>query len=174
MTRCISTALAAFLALACLPPADARDGHLACAGAHLTARTQFLDIPDHDLQTLSQTITLIPAGEQIAVPLKLDVRPLRQPFLRHAVVLDARATGWACVTADDGKAYVYVMMTCTESPRRPACVNPDREWARLYDTRGRAIDAGLPREGPRVDALMKRLGLERLEAAGIPLGDPAE
>lgn len=171
--------LAAAVACACTgaPAAHADEaiavGHLACGGATLTARTQFHEVADHDRQVVSQTITIVPAGTKTASPLKLDAHPLRQPFLRDTPVLDASATGWACVTSTDGKPYVDMVMTCTESPRRPACVGTLREWTRLYDTRGRALDAGLPHDGPRESALLKRLKLEHLDD-GVSMKDPTE
>ena len=149
------------------------EGHLACGGATLTARTQFREVADHDRQVVSQTITVVPAGAKIASPLKLDAHPLRQPFLRDTMVLDAAVTGWACVTSTDGRPYVYMVMTCAESPRRPACVGTLREWTRLYDTSGRALDAGLPHDGPRKSKLLKRLKLEHLDD-GVSMSDPTE
>lgn len=147
-------------------------GHLACGGATLTARTLFREVADHDRQVLSQTITLVPPGATTGSPLKLDARPLRQPFLRDTPVLDASVTGWACVTSADHKSYVYLSLTCTESPLRPACAGPTREWTRLYDLRGRALDAGYPRDaGPREAALTRRL---KLDLDSVSMSDPLE
>ncbi len=177
MTRRCPTVLATLLALAGAPHTRAgeppNEGHLACGGATLTARTQFREVADHDRQVVSQAITIVAAGTKTALPLKLDAHPLRQPFLRDALVLDAAVTGWACVTSTDGKPYVYLVMTCAESSRRPACVGTLREWTRLYDMHGRALDAGLPRDGPRKSALLKRLKLGRLDD-GVSMSDPTE
>lgn len=177
MTRRLPTTLAVLLALAgatraraCEPPSE---GRLACGGATLIARTQFREVAGHDRQVLSQTITIVPAGAKTASSLKIDVHPLRQPFLRDTPVLDASVTGWACVTSADGKPYVYMVMACAESPLRPACVGTLREWTRLYDTRGRALDAGLPHAGPRESELLKRLKLEHLDD-GVSMSDPLE
>jgi len=155
-------------------PALLREGHLACGGASLSASTRFLDVADHDRQVVSQFIAIVPPAAATPVSLVLDARPLRQPFLRGTPVLDASATGWACVTATSGRAYVYVMMTCTESPSRPACAGDTREWVRLYDLRGRALNAGFPHDGPRTPALLKRLGLAGAVADGVSLADIAE
>jgi len=172
------------LALACtwacasesLPAAGApRVSHLDCGGARLTASTVFRDLPDQDRQVVSQTITVTAPGARTARPLKLEARPFRQPFLQDTPVLDASATGWACVTSAHHQWYVYVVMTCAESPLRAACAGPTREWVRLYDLRGRALNAGFPHDaGPREEALMKRLGLDHVEDAGISLSDPRE
>jgi hypothetical protein len=174
-------ALAVLCASAGTPSARAsesgelRSGRLDCGGASLIARTVFREVPDHDRQVVSQTVTLIAPGAKTASPLKLDARRFRQPFLPDTLVLDAAATGWACVTSTHHQSYVYVVMTCTESPLRPTCAGPTREWVRLYDLRGRALSAGFPRDaGPRWEALMKRLGLDHVEDAGIALSDPSE
>jgi len=90
-------------------------------------------------------------------------------------VLDAAVTGWACVTSTHQQSYVYVVMSCIESPLRPNCGGSMREWVRLYDLRGRALNAGFPRDaGPRWETLLKRLGLNQVEDAGISLSDPSE
>jgi len=175
-------ALAALCVSAGAPSARANDeygdlrlGRLDCGGASLIARTVFREVPDHDRQVVSQTVTVAAPGAKTASPLKLDARRLRQPFLPDTPVLDAAATGWACVTSASHQSYVYVVMTCTESPLRPNCAGPTREWVRLYDLRGRALNAGFPRDaGPRWEALMKRLGLDHVEDAGIALSDPSE
>ena len=159
-----------------LPAAGApRVGHLDCGGASLTASTVFREVIGQDRQVVSQTMTVTAPGAKTASPLKIEARPFRQPFLRDTLVLDASATGWACVTSTSHQSYVYVVMTCTESPLRPACAGPTREWVRLYDLRGRALNAGFPHDaGPREQALMKRLGLDHVEDAGISLSDPRE
>ncbi len=172
----LDSVLAAALACAGTAGARASDaasaGRVDCGGAHLAARTVLREVPDHDRQTLSQTITIVPPGATTASPLKLDVRPLRQPFLRDTSVLDAAVTGWACVTSTDHRSYVLLSLTCTESPLRPGCAGPTREWTRLYDLRGRALDAGYPRDaGPREQALAKRL---KLDLDSVPLSDPLE
>jgi hypothetical protein len=186
MTRRALPLLAMAFASACAGVPDARasealaeaaaprEGHLACGGATLTARTLLREVADHDRQVVSQTITITPPGAKAASPLRLDARPLRQPFLPRTPVLDASATGWACVTSANGKSYIHIVMTCTESPLRPACAGPTREWTRLYDTRGRSLDAGFPHEGPRREALFRQLGLDQAEEAGISLSDPLE
>lgn len=149
-------------------------GHLACGGANLTATTVFREVADQDRQILSQTITIAPAGKSASATLKLEARRLRQPFLRDTLVLDASATGWACVKATDGKPYVYVMMTCTESPLRPACEGATREWMALYDLSGRELNAGLPHDGRQEAALIKRLKLEHLDDGSVTLSSPGE
>ena len=146
-----------------------REGHLQCGGASLTARTQTLDVADHDRQVLSQSIVVQPPGQSAPAALAQDGRPFRQPFLRGTEVLDASATGWACVTAKDRQPYVYVMVSCTESPLRPACEGDSREWVRLYDIRGRSLNAGFPHGGARTPALMKRLGLDNYLTNGVSL-----
>jgi hypothetical protein len=150
-------------------------GHLDCGGASLTASTVFREVPDQDRQVVAQTMTVTAPGAKTASPLKIEARPFRQPFLRDTPVLDASATGWACVTSTSQRSYVYVVMTCTESPLRPACAGPKREWVRVYDLRGRALNAGFPHDaGPREEALMKRLGLDHVEDSGVSLSDPRE
>jgi len=147
-------------------------GHLTCGDASLTASTTLLDVPNQPRQVVMQTINLVSPGSKTPTALKLDARPLRQPFLRGTPVLDASVTGWACVTSADHKSYVYVAMTCTESPLRPACAGPTREWTRLYDIRGRALDAGYPRDsGPREQALARRL---KLDLDSVSMSDPLE
>lgn len=143
--------------------------------ASLAASTVFRDVTDQDRQVVSQTMTVTAPGAKTASPLKLEERPFRQPFLPDTPVLDASATGWACVASTSHRSYVYVVMTCTESPLRLACAGPTREWVRMYDLRGRALTAGFPHDaGPREEALMKRLGLDRVEDVGISLSDPRE
>jgi hypothetical protein len=144
-------------------------GHLSCGGANLTAETVYLDVPDQDFQPLSQRITLQRPGTNGSMVLHHDGRPLRQPFLKDTPVLDAAASGWACLTAADGKAYIYVSYVCTESDLRPDCEGTSREWGRLFDPEGKELTAGLPHGGPRMSALMKRLGLGRYEKEPIQL-----
>lgn len=173
---CASAGAPAARASQSLPAAgSARVGHLDCGGASLTASTVLREVTDQDRQVVSQTITVTAPGAKKASSLKLGARPFRQPFLRDTPVLDASATGWACVTSASHQSYVYVVMTCAESPLRPACAGPTREWVRMYDLRGRALNAGFPHDaGPREDALMKRLGLDHVEDVGISLSDPLE
>ena len=169
--------LAAILAGACVqasaqaaaPKRITAIGHLSCGGASLTAETVYLDVPDQDLQPLSQRIALKRLGSNVSTVLPHDGRPLRQPFLKSTPVLDAAVSSWTCLTAADGKAYIYVFYACTESDLRPDCVGTSREWGRLFDPQGKEMTAGLPHAGPRASALMKRLGLGRYENEPMPL-----
>lgn len=144
-------------------------GHLSCGGATLTVDTMYLDVPDQDFQPLSQRIVLRRQGTKRPIVLRHDGRPLRQSFLKNPQVLDAAVSGWTCLTAAGGKAYVYLSYVCTESDSRPDCVGTSREWARLFDSQGKELTAGLPHDGPRMSALMKRLGLGRYETEPIQL-----
>lgn len=155
-----------------VPQGQTRTGALLCGPAQLTAHTQYLDVSGHDRQVLSQALSLSlpPAAPRT---LAHDGRPLRQPFLPQQPVLDAAATGWACLASRDGRHYVYVAYTCTESPVRPGCAGTRREWARLFDTQGKPLNAGHPRSGPRTPALMRRLGLGRHLEDGVALQDIA-
>jgi hypothetical protein len=156
---------------ASLPSEIVRVGHLACGGASFTLQGHYLDVPDHEFQTVAQRLTLERPKESTAlVTLPHEGRPLRQPFLENVPVLDASITGWTCLGASTGKSYLYVVYTCAESPLRPDCVGPKREWDRLFDTKGRALNAGYPKSGSRTSALMKRLGLGRY-AEGVQLQD---
>ncbi|RUL77722.1 hypothetical protein [Dyella choica] len=169
----LATVLAAVFAQACAQAAAPRRmtaiGHLSCGGASLTAETVYLDVPDQDLQPLSQRIALKRLGQNVSTVLHHDGRPLRQPFLKNTPVLDAAVSSWTCLTADDGKAYVYVFYVCTESDLRPDCAGTSREWGRLFDPQGKEMTADLPHAGPRTSALMKRLGLGRYENEPMPL-----
>jgi hypothetical protein len=146
-------------------------GHLRCGGASLTATTVYLDVDDQDRQTFSQRITLMRAENHAPVSLASDSKPIRQPFLKNTPVLDAAVTGWACLQATDGKAYIYVLYTCVESALRPDCEGDRREWARLFDVQGKALNAGFPREGSPTPELMKKLGLGHYVDQGVPLQD---
>lgn len=146
-------------------------GHLRCGGASLTASTVYLDVDDQDRQTFSQRITLMRAENHAPSSLPSDGQPIRQPFLKNTPVLDAAVTGWACLQAADGKAYIYVLYTCVESVLRPDCEGDRREWARLFDAQGKALNAGFPHEGPRTPELMKKLGLGHYVDSGVPLQD---
>lgn len=95
---------------------------------------------------------------------------MRQPFLKSVPVLDASITGWTCLSASTGNSFLYVVYTCTESQLRPDCVGTSREWDRLFDTKGRALNVGYPKSGNRTSVLMKRLGLGRY-ADGVQLQD---
>ena len=150
--------------------AQTRVGHLRCGGASLIATTVYLDVDGQDRQTLSQNIALMSAGHHAPVVLRGDGRPLRQPFLKNTPVLDASVTSWACLPAAGGRAYVYVVYTCTESPLRPDCEGNRREWVRLFDTRGKPLNAGFPHDGPLTPALMNKLGLGRY-VNGVQLED---
>ena len=151
--------------------AQTRVGHLHCGDASMIATTIYLDVYGQDRQTLSQRIALTSAGRRVPVILRGDGRPLRQPFLEKTPVLDASVTGWACLPATGGKSYVYVVYTCTESPLRPGCEGDRREWVRLFNTQGKPLNAGFPRDGPRTPALMKKLGLGRYVNDGVQLED---
>ena len=152
-------------------PGTSRVGHLHCGGASLTASTVYLDVDDQDRQTFSQRITLMRAENHAPSSLPRDGRPIRQPFLKNTPVLDAAVTGWACLQAADGKAYIYVLYTCVESVLRPDCEGDRREWARLFDAQGKALNADFPHEGPRTPELMKKLGLGHYVDGGVPLQD---
>lgn len=167
---------AAVMVVCCAQASDlsagkTRVGHLNCGGATLAASTVYLDVDDQDRQTLSQTITLTRPERSTPIVLPGDGRSLRQPFLKDTPVLDAAVTGWACLTAADGKAYVYVIYTCVESPSRPDCEGDRREWVRLFDAQGKALNAGFPHDSPRTPALMKKLGLEHYLRTGVQLED---
>lgn len=151
--------------------AQTRVGHLHCGGASLITTTVYLDVDGQDRQTLSQRIVLTFAGRSVQVILRGDGRPLHQPFLKDVPVLDASVTGWACLPAAGGMAYVYVVYTCTDSPLRPDCEGDRREWVRLFNTQGKPLNAGFPRDGPRTPALMKKLGLGRYVNDGVQLED---
>ncbi|GGA38387.1 hypothetical protein [Dyella nitratireducens] len=170
--------LAAMLVVSCVqagpqPAAPKRStgiGHLACGGSSLTAETVYLDVPDQEMQRPSQRITLRRPGSNVSIVLPHDGRLFRQPFLKNTPVLDAVVSGWTCLTAADGKAYIYVSYTCMESDLRPDCAGTSREWMRLFDPQGKELNAGFPRDaGPRTSALMKRLGLGRYEDEGVSL-----
>ncbi|MDN8092990.1 hypothetical protein QZN29_25430 [Burkholderia multivorans] len=151
--------------------AQARIGHLHCGDASLIATTAYLVVDGEDRQTLSQRIVLTSAGRRVPIVLCGDGRSLHQPFLKDAPVLDAAVTGWACLSAAGGKAYVYVVYICTESLLRPDCEGVRREWVRLFDTRGKPLNAGFPHEGQRTSEMMKKLGLGRYVNDGAPLKD---
>lgn len=155
-------------------PGKTRFGHLVCGGANLTAQTSYLDVDNQDRQTLYQRITLTRSGVNRVFALPSDARSLRQPFLKHMRVLDAAVTGWACLTASDGKTYIYLMYTCVESVSRPACEGDRREWVRLFDPYGKALNARFPHAGGRTPALMKKLGLARYVEDGVSLQDVDE
>ncbi|GLQ91218.1 hypothetical protein [Dyella acidisoli] len=169
--------LVAILAAGCVhaspqPAAPKRitaTGHLSCGGASLTVETVYLDVPDQDFQPLSQRITMQRPGSNGSIGLHHDGRPLRQPFLKNTQVLDAAVSGWTCLMSADGKAYIYVSYVCTESDLRPDCEGTSREWGRLFDPQGKELTAGFPHDGPRMSALMKRMGLGRYEDQPIPL-----
>jgi hypothetical protein len=146
-------------------------GHLSCGLALLTAETAYLDINGQDRQTLSQRITLRRPDVNGSIVLPSDSRSLRQPFLKDTPVLDASITGWACVKAADGTAYIYVLYTCVESTLRPDCADDQREWVRLFDLQGKLINPGFPHEGLRTPELMKKLGLGHYLDDGVSLQD---
>jgi hypothetical protein len=175
--RILSIFLAAMLAISCVyagaRPAAVKSittlGYLNCGGARLAVGTVYLDVPDQDFQPLSQRITLQRPGTNGLVVLHHDGRPLRQSFLKNTWVLDAALSGWTCLTATDGKAYVYVSYVCTQSDSRPDCDGTSREWGRLFDPKGKELTAGFPHGGPSLSVLMKRLGLGRYENGPIQL-----
>lgn len=148
-----------------------RSGHLQCGLAQLNAETRYLDLPDQTRQVLAQSLSLTNTAMGSTRQLKHDARPLRQPFLKHTPVLDAAVTGWACLENSAGKPYIYLSYTCIESPSRPACVGNLREWARLFDTAGKPLNAHAPRSGQRTAALLKKLGLGHHLSAGVSLQD---
>ncbi|MDF0605305.1 hypothetical protein HZU77_006530 [Neisseriaceae bacterium TC5R-5] len=143
--------------------------HLSCGQASLLAKTSYLNVVDQDRQVLSQKITLTRADRHRMRVLPQEGKRLRQPFLKNVAVLDAMATGWACLQATDGQAYVYVFYACVDSPLRPECAAPSREWVRLFNTDGKLLNAGFPHEGPRTPALMKKLGLGHYLEDGVQL-----
>lgn len=151
------------------PSTQTHMGHLQCGDTRLTAATQYLDVPDHDRQVLTQTLALTIPGNGTTTTLTHDGHVFRQPFLKNMPVLDAAATGWACLQASDGKLYLYVVYTCVESNARPECVGTLREWVRIFDTAGHPLTANYPRGGPRTSALMKKLGLGRYLNEGVSL-----
>lgn len=153
------------------PSVQTRTGRLQCGDTQIVAETQYLDVPGHDRQVLAQTLSLSLPGQASSIRLAHDGRVFRQPFLKHTAVLDAAVTGWACLAANDDKPYLYLSYTCTESPARPRCVGTLREWARLFDTTGKPLNARAPRSGPRTPTLMKKLGLARYLSEGVSLSD---
>jgi hypothetical protein len=155
------------------PPGTTLTGHLKCGEAQLTAQTQYLDVPDHDRQVLIQTLELT-GPDKGATKLVHDGRMFRQSFLKDTPVLDASATGWACLESTNGQRYVYVLYTCTEGLARPRCAGTKREWPRLFDTSGALLNAHYPRSGSRTPALMKKLGLARYLSEGVSLEDVTE
>jgi hypothetical protein len=154
-------------------PGPMLTGHLKCGEAQLTAQTQYLDVPSRDRQVLTQTLELTNPGKG-TTKLAHDGRVFRQPFLKDTPVLDASATGWACLEGTGGKRYVYVLYTCTESPARPRCAGTKREWPRLFDTEGAPLNARYPHSGSRTPALMKKLGLGHYLSEGVSLEDVTE
>ena len=149
-----------------------RLGHLACGEARFEARTRYLEVPDQNRQVQTQQLSLLREASDPPRLLPHEGKPLRQPFLKQTPVLDAWVSGWACLASADAQHhYLYLIYTCTESPLRPACAGSSREWVRLLDLSGRALNAGFAHEGQRTPSLMKRLGLERYLQEGVSLRD---
>lgn len=147
-------------------------GALNCGSARFEARTQTLDLPDHDRQVVAQSLGRLGTDSTPPHRLPHEGRPLKQPFLKQTPVLDAWVSGWACLTSADGRhQYLYLLYTCAESPRRPGCVGTEREWPRLLDLSGRPLNAGFAHAGPRTSRLMRKLGLGRYLQEGVSLKD---
>jgi len=153
-------------------PGPEQTGFLSCGPARFEARTQYLDLPDHDRQVVAQKLGRLGADRTLPYRLPHEGRPLKQPFLKSMPVLDAWVSGWACLVSADGQHhYLYLLYACTESPHRPACTGTEREWPRLLNLSGRPLNAGFGRTGPRTPRLMQKLGLGRYLQEGVHLKD---
>lgn len=149
-------------------------GRLACGTAQLAAKSHCLEFAENETQCTSQILTLTNPSKGIAKQLPHDGKRITQPFVRSVKVLDATVTGWACLTSDAGVSYIYLSYTCVEHDRAPECAGTRREWGRLFDTGGRALNGNLSRRSQHMPEVLHRYGLQRYVSEGIQLQDPVE
>jgi hypothetical protein len=152
-------------------PTTTRAGHLKCGDALITSETQVIEVRDQANQILAQTLSLKNTHTGTTTTLVHDGRLFQQPFLQSTSVLDASATGWACIESTSHTLYLYIVYTCVESPARPHCAGTRREWPRLFDTAGRPLGANLPHASKQLPALMRKLGLANYLIQGVSLND---
>lgn len=145
-----------------------KPGRLSCGGTVFTAATHRA-VPGGPV--LAQQLWRQVPGDPQPQPLRHEGHPVKAAAQGPAP-LDAWASGWACVQASSGQAYLHVLYTCPQDMR--GCQGARREWVRLHALDGRLLNAGHPRTGDRTPALMRRLGLTAALSQGVSLSDIEE
>lgn len=106
-----------------------------------------------------RTVTLDPTGTVI-----VDGHRVRNRYV----------LSWSCVKGAGGTSYVSLGYACAMDPGYPFDCGGEKEWFRLLDDRGRAVDTGVPHNGPTRDRLDRRLGLSDIFEAGVQMTDVLE
>ena len=142
---------------------------LQCGDVEVIAKSHCLSPADHETQCRTQSLQLNNPGKGFARKLPHDSKPLRQAFIKDGPVLDAIATGWACLQSASGTPYIFVSYTCVEHDRRPECAGTNKEWGRVFGLDGKDFTAGIPRRSPALQRIYRQLGLSASMEQGIPL-----
>lgn len=144
-----------------------------CGDAEVTVHSNCLSFPEQERQCKTQSLQLHNASKGISRTLQHAGKPIRQPFVHEGQVLDAIATGWACVKSKSGISYVYVMYTCVENDNDPQCAGTDKEWEMLYGLDGKNFTKAIPRRGSarakELERIYRRLGLQDTAAQPLQL-----
>ncbi len=151
------------------PPIRQEQDKLVCGDAEVRATSSCLSFTDQETQCKKQTLQLSNPSKGISKKLPHDGKPMRQPFVKNGPVLDAIATGWACVKSESGTPYIYLAYTCVESEQRPECAGTNKEWGRVFGLDGKNFTAGVPRRGAALERVYKQLGLSGAVEQGIQL-----
>jgi hypothetical protein len=146
-------------------------GQLACGDVMVRIESRCMSFEEHEKQCVSQRVTIGNESRHFTRTLRSDARRITQPFLGKQSVLDTTITGWGCLTAVGGARYIYLSYTCVENRRAPECVGTNKEWRRLFDTKGNELGAGLQRRSPDLPRLMGAQGLQQYVDEGIQLRD---
>lgn len=142
---------------------------LQCGDVEVIATSSCLRPADHETQCRAQSLQLKNPAKAIAKKLPHDGKPLRQAFVKEGPVLDAIATGWACIQSASGTPYILVSYTCVEHDRRPECAGTNKEWGRVFGMDGKDFTAGIARRSPALERIYRRLGLSASFEQGIQL-----
>lgn len=140
---------------------------LRCGTAAFIMTTTHYRQKGEPLAPVKQALKVIVAGK--AVPLALE--------RAGTVVVDGRRVqrayvgSWACVTASTGLSYVMLGYACAIDPGYRDECEFGKEWTRLLDDRGRALDARVRPDTPDANRIADRLGLAATLEAGVPMQD---
>lgn len=72
---------------------------LSCGTAEVTVQAQCFRVADQERQCRTQSLHLRNPGLEVSNTLAHEGKAIKQPFVHDGTVLDAIATGWACVHA---------------------------------------------------------------------------
>lgn len=146
-------------------------GTLPCGGGTFRLLSQkWADRKRAPLAPHRQSLSVERDGRARTVALDRTALVVKDGF----AVRNRYVASWACLTNARGDYYAILGYACAIDRGYPHDCGGEREWLRFLDDRGRAVDRGVPQDGPAADALKKRLGLFEQFTHGVQMSTAVE